>query len=57
MAGDIIECPEIEAALRESEERYHRLVELFPDLVVVHSEGKAVISLLYCRCFCYTLVT
>jgi PAS domain-containing protein len=57
MAGDIIECPEIEAALRESEERYHQLVELFPDLVVVHSEGKAVISLLYCRCFCYTLVT
>jgi len=43
MAGDIIERPEIEAALRESEERYHRLVELFPDLVVVHSEGKIVL--------------
>jgi PAS domain S-box-containing protein len=43
MAGDVIERPEIEAALRESEERYHRLVELFPDLVVVHSEGEIVV--------------
>jgi len=43
MAGDITECSEIEAALRESEERYLRLVELFPDLVVVHSDGKIVL--------------
>jgi len=40
MARDVAECDEIEAALRESEERYHRLVELFPDLVMVHCEGK-----------------
>ena len=40
MARDVAECDEIEAALRESEERYHQLVELFPDLVMVHSEGK-----------------
>jgi PAS domain S-box-containing protein len=43
MAGDITECPEIEAALREGEERYLRLMELFPDLVLVHSEGKIVL--------------
>ena len=43
MARDIIGGVEIEASLRESEERYLQLVELFPDLVVVHSEGKIVL--------------
>jgi len=43
MAGDTTQCRETEAALRESEERYHQLVELFPDLVAVHSEGKLIL--------------
>jgi len=43
MAGDNTQCHETEAALRESEERYHQLVELFPDLVAVHSEGKLIL--------------
>jgi len=43
MARDVAECDEIEEALRESEERYLRLVELFPDLVMVLSEGKIVL--------------
>ena len=43
MAGDNTQCRETEAALRESEERYHQLVELFPDLVAVHSEGKLIL--------------
>ena len=32
----------LEEALRESEERYRRLVELSPEAIVVHSEGKFV---------------
>ncbi len=31
-----------EEALRESEERYRRLVELSPEAIIVHSEGKFV---------------
>ncbi|HEX9410296.1 MAG TPA: PAS domain S-box protein [Actinomycetota bacterium] len=44
LVGAAIRQERGEVALRETEERYRRLVELSPDAIVVHSEGRFVFA-------------
>lgn len=42
VTNDITEHKKFEEVLQESEERYKRLVELSPDIIFIHSEGKVI---------------
>ena len=44
LVGASIKQERGEVALRETEERYRRLVELSPDAIIVHSEGRFVFA-------------
>lgn len=41
---DITERKKAHETLRESEEKYHRMVDLLPDAIIIHSEGKIVFA-------------
>ena len=41
---DITERKQVEETLRESEEKYHRMVDFIPDAIIIHSEGKIVFA-------------
>jgi PAS domain S-box-containing protein len=41
---DITERKQVDETLRESEEKYRRMVDLLPDAIIIHSEGKIVFA-------------
>jgi PAS domain S-box-containing protein len=41
---DISERKKVDDALRESEERYHQLVDISPDAVIIHRQGKIIFA-------------
>lgn len=44
VARDILQQKASEAALRESEERYRQLVDICPDGILIHQEGRVVLA-------------